>query len=72
MIIGAHSIIYSKNPDADRAFLRDMLGLPSVDVGKGWLVFGLPPAVPRDRKPIRALPARGLGWRSAFSVAGSM
>src|SRR5437867_2165717 len=44
MIIGAHSIIYSKNPQADRAFLRDMLGLPSVDVGGGWLIFGLPPA----------------------------
>jgi hypothetical protein len=44
MIIGAHSIIYSKNPDADRAFLRDVLGLPHVDVGEGWLIFGLPPS----------------------------
>ena len=44
MIIGAHSIIYSKNPDADRAFLRDVLTLPNVDVGGGWLIFGLPPA----------------------------
>ena len=44
MIIGAHSIIYSKNPEADRAFLRDVLGLPHVDAGGGWLVFGLPPA----------------------------
>lgn len=44
MIIGAHSIIYSKNPDADRAFLRDVLKLPYVDAGGGWLVFGLPPA----------------------------
>jgi hypothetical protein len=44
MIIGAHSIIYSTNPDADRAFLRDVLGLPNVDVGAGWLIFGLPPA----------------------------
>ena len=44
MIIGAHSIIYSTNPDADRAFLRDVLGLPHVDVGDGWLIFGLPPA----------------------------
>jgi hypothetical protein len=44
MISGAHSIIYSKNPDADRAFLRDVLGLPGVDVGQGWLIFGLPPA----------------------------
>jgi hypothetical protein len=44
MIIGAHSIIYSKNPDADRTFLRDVLHLTNVDVGDGWLIFGLPPA----------------------------
>jgi len=44
MITGAHSIIYSTNPDADRAFLRDVLALPNVDVGHGWLIFGLPPA----------------------------
>ena len=44
MIIGAHSIIYSKDPEADRAFLRDVLELPNVDVGEGWLIFGLPPA----------------------------
>jgi hypothetical protein len=44
MIIGAHSIIYSKNPDADRAFLRDVLRLTNVDAGEGWLIFGLPPA----------------------------
>jgi hypothetical protein len=44
MIIGAHSIIYSKDSDADRAFLRDVLGFPNVDVGDGWLIFGLPPA----------------------------
>ena len=33
MLIGAHSIIHSRSPDADRAFLRDVLGLPGVDVG---------------------------------------
>jgi hypothetical protein len=44
MLTGAHSIIYSKRPEADRAFLRDVLGLPHVDVGEGWLIFGLPPA----------------------------
>ena len=44
MIIGAHSIIYSRNPEADRAFLRDALKLPSVDAGHGWLIFGVPPA----------------------------
>ena len=44
MITGAHSVIYSTNPDDDRAFLRDVLKLPNVDVGEGWLIFGLPPA----------------------------
>ena len=44
MINGAHSIIYSAQPEADRAFLRDVLGLPHVDVGHGWLIFALPPA----------------------------
>jgi uncharacterized protein (TIGR02246 family) len=44
VINGSHLIIYSANPDADRAFLRDVLGLPHVDVGGGWLIFGLPPS----------------------------
>ncbi|MBV7331429.1 extradiol dioxygenase [Chloroflexi bacterium TSY] len=44
MINGAHSIIYSTNPEADRAFLRDVFKMPYVDVGEGWLIFGLPPA----------------------------
>ncbi len=42
-IVGAHSIVYSTNPEADRAFLRDVAGLPSVDVHDGWLIFALPP-----------------------------
>ena len=44
MIIGGHAIVYSTNPDADRAFFRDVIKLTSVDVGGGWLIFGLPPA----------------------------
>jgi catechol 2,3-dioxygenase-like lactoylglutathione lyase family enzyme len=44
MISGAHVIIYSKNAEADRAFLRDVLGFKSVDAGHGWLIFALPPA----------------------------
>ena len=44
MITGAHSILYSTNAEADRAFLRDVLKLTNVDVGDGWLIFGLPPA----------------------------
>src|SRR5215813_1686852 len=44
MITGAHSVIYSTDAEADRAFLRDVLKLTSVDVGHGWLIFALPPA----------------------------
>ena len=44
MITGAHTIIYSKDPAADRAFFRDVLQFPHVDVGDGWLIFALPPA----------------------------
>ncbi len=44
MIIGAHTILYSQNPEADSLFLRDVLKLSSVDAGEGWLIFGLPPA----------------------------
>jgi hypothetical protein len=35
---------YSKDADADRAFLGDVLGFKSVDAGHGWLIFTLPPA----------------------------
>jgi catechol 2,3-dioxygenase-like lactoylglutathione lyase family enzyme len=43
-IVGAHAIIYSKDADADRAFLGEVLGLKGVDVGGGWLIFSLPPS----------------------------
>ncbi len=44
MISGAHIIIYSTDPEADRGFFRDVLKLDHVDVGDGWLIFGLPPS----------------------------
>jgi hypothetical protein len=44
VIIGAHSILYSTNAEADRAFLQDVFGWPQVDVGGGWLICSLPPA----------------------------
>ncbi len=42
MINGAHVIVYSKDPDADRVFFRDVLKFPAVDAGHGWLIFALP------------------------------
>lgn len=44
MINGAHMIIYSRDAEADRAFFRDVLDFPHVDVGHGWLIFALPPS----------------------------
>lgn len=44
MINGAHVVIYSKDAEADRAFLRDVLGFRHVDAGHGWLLFALPEA----------------------------
>ena len=44
MITGAHVIVYTKDPEADRAFFRDVLNFSSVDAGHGWLIFALPPA----------------------------
>jgi hypothetical protein len=44
MIFGAHMILYSRDAEADRSFLGDVLGFGSIDAGGGWLIFGLPPA----------------------------
>ncbi|HMJ93400.1 MAG TPA: hypothetical protein VK472_04805 [Allosphingosinicella sp.] len=44
MISGSHVMIFSEDAEADRAFLRDMLDLPCIDSGGGWLIFKLPPA----------------------------
>src|ERR1051326_408443 len=39
-----HAIVFSSQTDKVRAFFADVLGLPSVDAGGGWLIFALPPA----------------------------
>jgi hypothetical protein len=44
MISGAHVLLYSKDPEADRAFLKTVLEFSSIDLGEGWLLFALPPA----------------------------
>lgn len=44
MITGAHALVYTKEPQATRAFFRDVLGFGHVDAGDGWLIFALPPA----------------------------
>jgi catechol 2,3-dioxygenase-like lactoylglutathione lyase family enzyme len=44
VINGSHVIVFSRDPEADRAFFADVLGQPHVDAGGGWLIFKLPPA----------------------------
>jgi catechol 2,3-dioxygenase-like lactoylglutathione lyase family enzyme len=44
VITGVHAIIFTRDAEADRAFFRDLLDLPAVDAGGGWLIFALPPA----------------------------
>ncbi|WP_406063179.1 extradiol dioxygenase [Streptomyces sp. NBC_01077] len=44
MFSGAHVILYTRDAEADRAFLKDVVGFPHVDAGGGWLIFKLPPA----------------------------
>ena len=44
MITGAHVILFVTDAEATRAFFRDVLNLPAVDAGDGWLIFALPPA----------------------------
>ena len=43
MIVGAHMIVYADDPEAARAFFREMLGFVGVDAGEGRLFFALPP-----------------------------
>jgi hypothetical protein len=42
VINGVHFLLYSKDPEADRAFFQDVLEFRSVDAGHGWLIFQLP------------------------------
>jgi hypothetical protein len=58
MIKGVHTMFYSSEPEALRAFLRDKLRFPHTDVGEGWLIFDLPeadmgchPADPEEGSP---------------------
>jgi len=75
MINGVHVIVYSKDPKADRVFLKDVLGLPHVDVGEGWLIFGLPPAEvavhPSEKNDLHELQATDCSEGSATTVTPS-
>ena len=59
-LTGVHAILYTRDAEADRAWLADVLGLESVDAGGGWLIFALPPA------ELAAHPAPGEGGAVAL------
>ncbi len=63
MIFGAHVVVYSRDAAADRVFLRDVMGLASVDAGHGWLIFALPPA------EVAVHPVRRMAGTSFISCA---
>src|SRR6201981_3820466 len=44
MINGMHAIIFPPEAEKVRDFFADVIGLSSVDAGRGWLIFALPPA----------------------------
>jgi len=60
MISGVHAIIFSRDADAVRAFLRDILEFPSVDASEGWPIFALPPA------ELAAHPTDGAGHHELY------
>ena len=43
-ITGTHTLLYSSEPENLRAMLRDVLALPTIDIGGGWMIFALPPS----------------------------
>jgi len=59
MIKGIHSIVYTKDAEKLREFFKDVLELPYIDTGGGWLIFALPPAEiaahPTEGKPFHEL-----------------
>jgi predicted enzyme related to lactoylglutathione lyase len=62
MITSMHSVVYAGDADAARAFFRDVLGLPYVDAGGGWLVF----RQPRSELAVHPAPEPGGGSHQLF------
>jgi catechol 2,3-dioxygenase-like lactoylglutathione lyase family enzyme len=60
VINGLHAVVFSPEAEKVRAFLGDVLGLPSVDAGGGWLIFAAPPA------ELAVHPTDGDGYRQLY------
>jgi predicted enzyme related to lactoylglutathione lyase len=66
MIFGMHTILYSKNTDAVRAFFRDVLEFPAVDAGHGWLIFATPPS------ELAVHPVEGPGYAELYLMCKNL
>lgn len=66
MITGLHAIVFTPDAEAVRAFLRDVLELPSVDAGGGWPIFALPPA------ELTAHPTSGEGHHEIYLICDNI
>jgi hypothetical protein len=66
VITGAHVIVYSRDADADRTFLRDVLKYPHVDAGGGWLISKLPPA------EVAVHPVQGAGSHELYLMCDNL
>jgi catechol 2,3-dioxygenase-like lactoylglutathione lyase family enzyme len=66
VITGVHALVFSRDAEAVRAFFRDVLGLPSVDAGGGWLIFALPPA------ELAAHPAEASGTHELYLMCDNI
>ena len=44
VITAVHTLIYAHDPEAARAFFRDVLQFPGTDTGGGWLIFKTGPS----------------------------
>jgi predicted enzyme related to lactoylglutathione lyase len=66
MVTGVHVLLYTPEPDALRATLRDVFGWKHVDAGHGWLIFALPPAE-LGVHPAEG-PTNGSGLRHQFTL----
>ena len=66
VITGLHAIVFSPQAQKVRAFLTDVLGLPSVDAGGGWLIFAMPPA------ELAVHPADGAGHHELYLMCDNI
>jgi predicted enzyme related to lactoylglutathione lyase len=66
VITGMHAIVFSPQAEKVRAFFADVLGMPSVDAGGGWLIFAVAPA------ELAVHPADGAGHHELYLMCDNI